>query len=412
MTTIFVNAIVYDKDYCQIDKNKWQEERNMEGECSNNWNNLNPDSQAGHNIQAGQASQFSQAGQADSMWQAGYNYTQPIQQEDYRKPMRKAYCRMEWKLLAYAVLATIMQVLYSAALPALFGEDITGQEWYVWGMMILPMYMIAFPLFLLLSGNKDRVKIMQHKMGIGKWIIAAMMCAGICGLGAVIGTVIDTVVSLLCNTSSGDAVTLQNLMLGSNPFFRILTVGILAPIVEEIIFRKTLIDRTVKYGEGVAIVTSGVMFGLFHGNFAQCFFAAGLGMLFAYIYIRTGRIRYTISLHMAVNLTTSVVSVGLMQWAGFDQILTLESDPAAMESMVMDILPKIMVVYGWIGILCCLALAGLILLIVSFAKKKFYLVKPPKHVAKGGLTAAWINWGMLLFMIYIVFAFVSNYVSF
>ena len=405
----------------------------MEGEFSNNWNNLNSDgqagqfnqagqnlqpgqfNQAGQNLQAGQISQPEQSGLYGTMGQAGYSqpvYTQPMQQEDYRKPMRKAYCRMEWKILVYAAIATVMQVLYSVGLPALFGDDIVNREWYVWGMMIVPMYMIAFPLFLLIAGNKDRVQIMQHKMGVGKWLIAVLMCAGICGVGAVIGTLIDTVVSLLCNTSSGDTVTLQNLMLGSNPFFRILTVGILAPIVEEMIFRKTIIDRTVKYGEGVAIVTSGIMFGLFHGNFTQCFFAAGLGILFAYIYIRTGRIRYSISLHMAVNLTTSVVSVGVMQWAGFDQIMAMQDDPVALESMMMDILPKILVVYGWIGILCCLALAGVILIIVSLAKKKFYLVKPPKHVAKGGLTAAWINWGMLLFMLYIIFLFVSNYVNF
>ena len=337
-------------------------------------------------------------------------------QEDYRKPMRKAYCRVEWKIFLYAVIVVAAQALYAWALPELFGESVYVAEWFTWGMMIIPMYMIAFPvLYLLIGGKKDRVKIMQHKMKFGQWIVAALMCAGICAVGMVIGTVLDTVISLLTRNSSSDAVTLQNLMLNSNPVYRILTVGILAPMVEEMIFRKFIIDRTVKYGEWMAILTSGLMFGLFHGNFSQCFFAAGLGMLFAYIYIRTGRIRYTIFLHMAVNLTTSVGSVGILQWAGYDELLSAEASgnlEAIMGGYASETHCFICVLYAWLGLLACLAIAGIVLLIVAFAKKKFFLVKPPKYVAKGGFAAAWINWGMLLFIIYILFAFISNYVGF
>ena len=337
---------------------------------------------------------------------------QPVLQENNKKPMRKAYCRVEWKIFLYAVIVVAAQTLYAVALPKLFGDEIQYAEWFTWGMMIIPMYMIAFPvLYLLIGGKKDRVKIMQHKMKFGQWIVAALMCAGICAVGMVIGTVLDTVISLLTRNSSSDVVTLQNLMLNSNPVYRILTVGILAPMVEEMIFRKFIIDRTVKYGEWMAIFTSGLMFGLFHGNFSQCFFAAGLGMLFAYIYIRTGRIRYTIFLHMAVNLTTSVGSVGILQWAGYDELLSAEAS-GNLEAIMGDMLPKLIVLYAWLGLLACLAIAGIVLLIVAFAKKKFFLVKPPKYVAKGGFAAAWINWGMLLFIIYILFAFISNYVGF
>lgn len=345
--------------------------------------------------------------QPEGQFQQNVNPYAP--QENYKKPMRKTYCRVEWKIFVYAVIAVASQTLYAVVLPALFGDEIQHAEWYIWGMMIIPMYMIAFPiLYFALGGKKDRVKIMQHKMGFGKWLIAALMCAGICAIGMVIGTILDTVISLLTQNSSSDAITLQNLMLNSNPIYRILTVGILAPVVEEMVFRKFIIERTVKYGEWMAILTSGLMFGLFHGNFSQCFFAAGLGMLFAYIYIRTGRIRYTIFLHMAVNLTTSIGSVGILQWAGYDELLSLEAS-GNFEAIMGDMLPKLIVLYAWLGLLACLAIAGIVLLIVAFAKKKFFLVKPPKYVAKGRFAAAWINWGMLLFMIYILFIFITNY---
>lgn len=34
-------------------------------------------------------------------------------QEDYRKPMRKAYCRVEWKIFLYAVIVVAAQTLYA-----------------------------------------------------------------------------------------------------------------------------------------------------------------------------------------------------------------------------------------------------------------------------------------------------------
>ena len=58
-----------------------------------------------------------------------------------------------------------------------------------------------------------------------------------------------------------------------------------APVVEEFIFRKFLIDRVYRYGEWVAILTSGLMFGLFHENLAQFFFATLIGCFFAFFYI-------------------------------------------------------------------------------------------------------------------------------
>lgn len=379
----------------------------MEGQFEKNGNPYAPQAEYQQNPYTPQPV-YSQGNAQPNPYMQQPVYGQEAPQENYKKPMRKAYCRVEWKIFLYAVIAVAAQTLYALAVPELFGKSVYAAEWYTWGMMIIPMYMIAFPILYLIGGKKDRVKIMQHKMGFGKWLIAALMCAGICAVGMVIGTILDTVISLFTQSSSTDAVTLQNLMLNSNPIYRILTVGILAPMVEEMIFRKFIIDRTVKYGEGMAVLTSGLMFGLFHGNFSQCFFAAGLGMLFAYIYIRTGRIRYTIFLHMAVNLTTSIGSVGILQWVGYDELLSAETS-GNLEALMGDMLPKLIVLYAWLGFLACLAIAGIVLLIIAFAKKKFFLVKPPKHVAKGKFAAAWINWGMLLFMIYILFIFITNY---
>ena len=52
-----------------------------------------------------------------------------------------------------------------------------------------------------------------------------------------------------------------------------------------------------------------MIFGLCHGNFYQFFYAFGIGLVFGYIYTRTGRIRYTIVLHMIINFLGSVAAI-------------------------------------------------------------------------------------------------------
>ena len=332
-----------------------------------------------------------------------------------KKFMRKAYSGMGWKLALFGVIATLFQIAYGLGLPAVFGEEITENSLYIWGQMILPMYMIAFPVTVLLAKTMQPEEQVseKRKMGFGRFILCLFICAGICGVGAIIGFIVNLLVTLAANTpaSTAGAETLVNMMVGSSFFWRVLTVGILAPIIEEILFRKLLVDRIVKYGEFWAIFSSGLMFGLFHGNFSQFFFATGLGMFFAYIYIRTGRIWYTIAMHMAVNLTTSVITVGLIQWMDYDKLMEISTNPNSQkaQAMALDLLPKMFVFYGWIFVLLCFAITGVVLFIVFMAKKKFYLTKPSCYVGKGSFAAAWCNIGMLLFLIYTISNFVLNY---
>ena len=53
------------------------------------------------------------------------------------------------------------------------------------------------------------------------------------------------------------------------------------------------------------------MFGLFHGNFGQFFYAFAVGSVFAYVALRTGGIRYTVVLHFLVNFFGMTVSLAV-----------------------------------------------------------------------------------------------------
>ena len=82
---------------------------------------------------------------------------------------------------------------------------------------------------------------------------------------------------------------------------------ILAPIFEELVFRKLLIDKLSRYGTWFCIVVSALVFGLYHGNFQQFFYAFGVGSVFAYVYCVYGNILLTIVLHAIINAIGSLV---------------------------------------------------------------------------------------------------------
>ncbi len=77
---------------------------------------------------------------------------------------------------------------------------------------------------------------------------------------------------------------------------------ILAPVGEELLFRGLLLRALGDYGDGMCILLSGVMFGLFHLNLYQIFYAAALGAFFAWLVRRTGLLRCAVIFHVLINL--------------------------------------------------------------------------------------------------------------
>lgn len=81
-----------------------------------------------------------------------------------------------------------------------------------------------------------------------------------------------------------------------------LCICVVAPLAEEYLFRDLLLKPLRRFHDLAAAVTSGLIFGLYHGNFDQFAYAALLGFFYAVIAVRTNSIRQTALLHAANNL--------------------------------------------------------------------------------------------------------------
>ena len=95
--------------------------------------------------------------------------------------------------------------------------------------------------------------------------------------------------------------------------FGIVAVAILAPIVEEIVFRGAILRILLECFSGkkawIAIVISAVAFGLFHGSLAQAVNASFLGLILGWLYYRTKSIVPSMVLHLVNNVSAVAMTL-------------------------------------------------------------------------------------------------------
>lgn len=95
------------------------------------------------------------------------------------------------------------------------------------------------------------------------------------------------------------------------PIFMIIP-AIIAPILEEIIFRKiifgALYTRTNFF---IAAALSALIFGIIHGEPQHILIYASMGFVFAFLYVKTKRIIVPIIVHMTLNSISVIVQFSL-----------------------------------------------------------------------------------------------------
>lgn len=89
--------------------------------------------------------------------------------------------------------------------------------------------------------------------------------------------------------------------------FGLIFIAVLPAVMEEFAFRKVIFGLTRKHGFWPAAILSSVIFGLMHQNITQGIFAFGMGIIFCYVYEKTGRIWVTMLLHFANNALSVIL---------------------------------------------------------------------------------------------------------
>ncbi|MBQ8921591.1 MAG: CPBP family intramembrane metalloprotease [Oscillospiraceae bacterium] len=296
----------------------------------------------------------------------------------------------------------ISLIIRAAGLSGKISEDWNyGITYGVQAFVVLPLTMLLAKRF------GDPCRPAEHKMNIGQIILAYFCCETLAVAGNMIGTTFNGILSRIVGFDTSFKQLEESLMGDAGITFMLCAV-LIAPLTEELVFRKILIDNTRKYGDFTAIMLSGAMFGLMHGNFTQFFYTMALGCFLAFLYIKTGRVRYTITLHVMMNTVGTIVPLllrkyltGLNEWAE-SLAKSLEQMNLA-ETLRLLISKYPLLIYS--GITWAFVITGLVLLLVF--RRRFTLEPAIAPIPKNQrLKTVCLNPGFLLFFAFCIYRFV------
>ena len=283
--------------------------------------------------------------------------------------VKKSFSKIGFSYLILGITSIIAEILILNIIVPYVPDILTNQNIMIL-ISALCTYVIPIPIFLYLIRKVKKVEIAKKNLGLKKFLICFCITMLLMYVGNLIGLQITEIIGNFKQSPVSNPVV--DLISSSSIWINIFIITIIGPIFEEMFFRKMLIDRTIQYGPKISILLSGLLFGLFHGNINQFFYAFLMGSFFAFIYIKTGQIKYPIALHILINLQGSVIS-------------TLVSNDV-----------EIAAIYGLI--ILVIVLIGIIFSLLNYEK----LTKLKDYVKKP-LKTSILNWGMMSFIAFYIF---------
>ncbi len=319
--------------------------------------------------------------------------------------VKKNYSWLGISYLVFTVVAELAALLIKYVVGSI-DSSIMDNSWLLYLLGLAPIWVAGFPLCLLclkkLPAKKPEDNKIKFRDMLQLYCIITFLAIAANMVGLTITSAIEKLTGLTIQNTTIDIVNEQELL----P--TIIFAVIIGPILEELAFRKVLIDKLGQYNKSYTIILSGLMFGLFHTNLYQFFYATIIGIMFAYIYTISGRIRYSMILHTCLNFIHGVIPIILMKLTDIDAFKSLleegTSNPEVQEKM-LDFYsdPGFLLFMAYAYALFAIVIAGFVLVIIWIIKKKFNVDESESILPyEKAPNAVFGNIGFILFTVTII----------
>ena len=183
--------------------------------------------------------------------------------------------------------------------------------------------------------------------------IACVIVIGL-ALQVVVGYVTDAVLSLLPEVAADYSELVEETGMGDTSYLAVLTTVLGAPFCEELLVRGIIFEFSLRafnpqchplwkrrrrvnaqdgtivpwaapstWGVAAAIVLQAAVFGFMHMNWVQGCYAGAAGLIFGWVLVTTGKLRYTILLHFAFNAGSYLMTLLWFVNTPFDVAITV-----------------------------------------------------------------------------------------
>ena len=296
---------------------------------------------------------------------------------------RKFFSKIGFNYFALGIIIIVLSILVQFIV-SMFNPALLADQSAVTFLSAIWTYFLPLPIFIYIMKKTEAKTLEKHNLNVKTFIICIAITVFLMWIGNMVGTIITNGIGTLVQHEVANPI--NDVISNSGLLANIIIITLIAPIFEEIIFRKLLIDRTIKYGGTLSVLLSALLFALFHGNLSQFFYAFLLGGFFAIIYIKTGKIKYTIGLHIIINFMWSVVSLFVSQ-----SLTNLVNGLSLPTTSMICVLLYIILSLG-------LTIVGLIYSIKYFDKTKFDEIEKEINL-KNPLDTVIINPGIICFIL-------------
>ena len=327
----------------------------------------------------------------------------PEEKERKRRTLKNLFSRLFIALFVYTSLATLLSTAVYVFAPFFIGEESfvaildSSTASVIIGSII--QYLICFPIFLAIAchGTKSTERKEGKKLSIKDFFLLFCITQLALYVGNTIGTTLNAVIG---NTIGKVPENSVQTIVNEVPIYIIFIFAVvIGPIVEEIIFRRVLIDRMSVFGEHIAIIFSSVAFGLMHQNLYQFFYATMIGLILGYVYTVTGNVKYTILLHILINFIGSIAVIPVSDAVTvFSELLAAAELGQSIALLDLMVSGTIVLVYSTVE--AGLVIGGIIAMTDGIRKKKIRIPKnkeiflPDREIYSNGIS----NVGALMFI--------------
>lgn len=294
-----------------------------------------------------------------------------------------------------AILASVLMAIF---LPSNKLVELSSDYAFTIILSNVCQYLLAFPIFILMTSKlvKKASPVEQKRMSFGGIMLALVIAESFMYSGAIVSNGIASFLEGIFGEIGDNAL---DSIVGETPVLLLfLTVCVLAPIVEELMFRKLMIDRLSIVGEGAAIIFSAVAFGFFHGNIYQIIYATAIGFVYGYVYCKTRKIHYTIILHSIANFLGSIVPLIIQPLMEKVESLADVNIEELTLNEQLELSLAGLVVSAYSLLLYGLMIGGIVAFILLLVKRKINLRKERDIVLSNGqiAEAGMLNIGFIL----------------
>ena len=308
-----------------------------------------------------------------------------------KKAMKKTFSSCGWALLVlmgvWMGIVNISSIASSIA--DLILEAFALRGWLIFPFSIQELFtkyyliineaalLIAVFIASLVLKTKESPKPEKRPVSFKKFLLLIPISFAVRTAGALISNAIST---LTDSYSEADALT--ELLAQTDLRVAFICVGIIAPIIEELFFRKMLIDRLRPHGEMACLIVSALFFGLFHQNIGQFFYAFGMGLVLAHLYYHSGKYHLAVIIHAIFNITGIIPLLFYDSLSEAIETAYLLIEGSAPIDALLPFVSTIIAYFIYAVVLLALTIAGIIIIGTNYKKFKIQKSNSPLSPAE------------------------------